>query len=61
MSKVYAWLSERDGYVVATVSTVLGMLTAFGLELSAEQSFGITATVGALIALILGRPVKPVE
>lgn len=61
MKAVYDWLSERDGYVVAAVSAVLGVFVAFGMQLTAEQSVGITGAVGALLALVLGRPVKPVE
>lgn len=61
MGNWYEWLSERDGYVVTFVAAVLGALMAFGIQLSAEQTVGITTVVTAGIAMILGRPVNKEE
>lgn len=59
MKNWYAWLSERDGYVVTFVAASLGALMAFGVQLSAEQTVAVTTVVTAGLAVILGRPVPP--
>lgn len=61
MKNWYAWLSERDGYVVTFVAASLGAAMAFGVQLSAEQTVAITTVITSALAVILGRPVKPVE
>lgn len=59
MKNWYAWLSERDGYVVTFVAATLGALMAFGIQMSAEQTVSITTVVTAGLAMVLGRPVQP--
>lgn len=61
MNGAYKWLSDRDGYVVPAVMSVVGLLSAFGTEFSAEQTVAISTAVGGVLALILGRPVTPAE
>jgi ABC-type transporter Mla maintaining outer membrane lipid asymmetry permease subunit MlaE len=45
--------------VTALVSAILGLLIAFGLDLSDEQVGSIMALTGTLLAFVARRKVKP--
>lgn len=52
-------LRDEPVLVTALVTAVLGLLVAFGLELTDEQVGSILAVVGALLAIVARRKVTP--
>jgi hypothetical protein len=54
-------IRTEPALVAAVVQAVLGLVVAFGLDLTGEQTAGILAVTTAVLALVVRRNVTPVE
>lgn len=58
MNAILEKIKAEPARVVAAVVAVIGVLSAFGLGISNDQSAAIVAAVGALLALVSGEAVR---
>lgn len=58
MSAILEYVKAEPARVTAAVVAVLGVLSAFGLGISDEQTAAIVACVGAVLAIVSGETVR---
>lgn len=58
MKRIVAYAQAEPARLVAIVVAVIGVLSAFGLGISDQQSAAIVACVSAVLAVVSGEAVR---
>ena len=53
-------IRQEPALIAALVHAVLGLVVAFGVDLTGEQTAAILAVTGAVLAVVVRRNVTPV-